>query len=177
MDNQKMIHECLECHEDYVDNNPLSERCLRCRLVCIVCGRECEGVNDDDLCPKCEESQNCSKGGVTFTEKPFRSIAVVGVTFDDHQYVISQLRAGDRLVLVREPENNYDPNAIAVMTVGGSKVGYLDRGTAEELAQCLDSLQKDQIPAEVSDITGGLTSDSNLGIRIRFTAAVLVGGA
>ena len=111
-----------------------------------------------------------------FTEKPFRFIAVVGVTFDDHQFTISQLRVGDRLVLVREPENNYDPNAIAVMTEEGNKVGYLDRGTAEELARGLDSLEKRQIPAEVSDITGGLTSDSNLGIRIRFTAAVLVEG-
>jgi len=111
-----------------------------------------------------------------FTEKPFRFIAVVGVTFDDHQLMISQLKVGDRLVLVRELENVYDPNAIAVMTEEGNKVGYLDRGTAKDLAYSLDRLQKEQIPAEVSDITGGLTRDSNLGIRIRFTAAVMVEG-
>jgi hypothetical protein len=112
-----------------------------------------------------------------YTDKRYQSVAVVGVSFDDHQYVISQLRAGDRLILVREPENGYDPNAIAVTTEAGEKIGYIDRITAEDLAQGFDSLKKRQIPAEVSDITGGLTSDSNLGIRIQFTAAVVVGGA
>ena len=112
-----------------------------------------------------------------YTDKRYQSVAVVGVSFDDHQCVISQLRAGDRLVLVREPENGYDPNAIAVMTEAGNMIGYLDRNMAEDLARGLDNLEKEQIPAEVSDIAGGLTRDSNLGIRIRFTAAVLVGGA
>ena len=111
-----------------------------------------------------------------YTDKRYQSVVVVGVSFGDHQQVISKLRVGDRLILDREPENVYDPNAIAVMTEAGEKVGYIDRYTAEDLARGLDSLEKRQIPAEVADITGGLTGDSKLGVRIRFTAAVLVEG-
>lgn len=109
-----------------------------------------------------------------YTDKKYRSVAVVGVSFNDHQYVISKLRVGDRLVLDREVENVYDPNAIAVRTEAGEKIGYIDRITAGDLARGLDSLEKRQIPAEVADITGGLTGDSKLGIRIQFTAAVIV---
>jgi hypothetical protein len=109
-----------------------------------------------------------------YTDKRYRSVAVVGVSFDNHQDVISKLRVGDRLVLVREPENVYDPNAIAVKTESGEKVGYIDRITAEDIARGLDSLEKRHIPAEVADITGGLTGDSKLGVRIEFTAAVIL---
>ena len=39
---------------------------------------------------------------------------IVGVTFDDRQKYIASVRLGDHLTAVKEPNNQYDPNAIAV---------------------------------------------------------------
>lgn len=45
--------------------------------------------------------------------------------------------------LVREPDNEYDPNAIAVFLpkrlMGGAQIGYLRRPSAELLARKLDA--------------------------------------
>jgi hypothetical protein len=46
---------------------------------------------------------------------------------------------GRPLVLARERENRYDPNAIAVLSVEGEKVGFVPRELAEELAGELDA--------------------------------------
>ena len=48
-----------------------------------------------------------------FNDRSYFSVPVVGVTLDDCQYTISHLRVGEKLVLVREPDILYDPNAIA----------------------------------------------------------------
>lgn len=41
--------------------------------------------------------------------------------------VFSMLKRGDELLLRREPDNPYDPSAIAMVTHTGSKLGYLPR--------------------------------------------------
>lgn len=41
--------------------------------------------------------------------------------------VASTLRAGQSVLLIREPENPYDDQAIAVRTVGGRMIGYVPR--------------------------------------------------
>ncbi len=65
-----------------------------------------------------------------FTDRSYFSVPVVGVTFDDRQHTISLMRVGDKLVLMREPYNPFDPNAIAVETLSGEQVGYLSRPMA-----------------------------------------------
>src|SRR5689334_9444893 len=48
---------------------------------------------------------------------------IVGVTFEGRQDLVAGVRPGERLVLVREPENPKDPNAIAVC-YGALKLGF-----------------------------------------------------
>jgi hypothetical protein len=45
-------------------------------------------------------------------------------------------------VLVREPENPYDSEAVAVHAKGGGKVGYLSRNDARRYGQVFKSLEK-----------------------------------
>lgn len=52
--------------------------------------------------------------------------------------VFSMLGKGDELVLRREPDNPYDPSAIAMVTRTGSKLGYLPRRTNGIPAAILD---------------------------------------
>lgn len=63
---------------------------------------------------------------------------VVGVTFEGRQDALAGLRDGDELRLVREPENAYDANAVAVR-FGAMPVGYLARGMAQHLALQIDA--------------------------------------
>jgi hypothetical protein len=45
-------------------------------------------------------------------------------------------------VLVREPDNPHDPEAVAVHAQGGGKLGYLSRSDARRYAQVFKSLEK-----------------------------------
>ena len=72
---------------------------------------------------------------------------VAGVTFDNRdgtprQPFIRRVRKDDRLTLVREPENPYDANAIAVAWHDAAgdvhQVGYVPRALAGVLAPLMD---------------------------------------
>lgn len=51
---------------------------------------------------------------------------------------IAKLRTADELVLVREPSNPHDRNAVAVHAADGTKLGYVPRVDAGAVAKVLD---------------------------------------
>ncbi len=61
---------------------------------------------------------------------------IAGFTYYDGLEVIDQLTLGTVIQLVSEPENPYDPNAIAVY-FGQTKLGYVPRARNSELSQLL----------------------------------------
>jgi hypothetical protein len=73
----------------------------------------------------------------------------------------SQARANDRrwfrAALLREPENPYDENAIAVHATGVGLVGYLDRQTALDYAPVFEELARQgySVGACPAFLTGG----------------------
>lgn len=54
------------------------------------------------------------------------------------QEILTRCQEGELLVFVREPDNEYDPNAIAVCRFNGEQIGYLDRDLAADLAPEMD---------------------------------------
>jgi hypothetical protein len=62
---------------------------------------------------------------------------VVGVTFENRQDFIKLLSTGQKLQLIREPDNSYDSNAIAVYSEV-QKLGYISRNIAKQLATDID---------------------------------------
>ncbi len=88
---------------------------------------------------------------------------IVGVSFERRQDYVAGLSAGVVLELLRQPENEHDPNAIAVM-YGKLQLGYLRREIARRLAPNLDG--GDRYTAEVGSVTGG-GPDKHIGINIR----------
>ncbi|MFN3663400.1 HIRAN domain-containing protein [Yoonia sp.] len=50
-----------------------------------------------------------------------------------------QLSIGSSLALVREPDNDYDPRAVAVWTADGAKVGYVPRVANQTLQNLMDA--------------------------------------
>lgn len=100
---------------------------------------------------------------------------VAGTSFDGRQEVIGAM-IGDELALLRpEPNNQYDPNAIAVWVVfpaeaniESAQIGYLPREVAERVAPLLEG---EDLLCSVDEIVGGFTlyngGRANIGVVLR----------
>lgn len=66
--------------------------------------------------------------------------------------VISQMKPGDKLKLVAEPDNPYDPNAVAVM-YGQTKIGYVPSSLNDVISQLLFFGHGDVFEARVASIS------------------------
>jgi len=128
-----------------------------------------------DIKPHCRPDQMTFVDRLFFYQKeyltadPYRSIGaqdqfytkLVGVTFENRQALVEQLYAGQPLELVRERENAYDENAIAVLA-DGAQVGYIKRGIARHLAPNID--QGITYRAIVVQVTG--SAEKNWGANL-----------
>ena len=91
---------------------------------------------------------------------------LVGVTFENRQENINKIRTGETVLLIREPNNPYDENAIAVKTRSGLSLGHIKRELAYELAPRLDSLSR-PLEGKVLAVTGG-DAGKSYGVNISF---------
>ena len=87
---------------------------------------------------------------------------VVGVSFEGRQDVLAGLTEGSQLALERQPENPYDPNAIAVR-FGALQIGFLKKELARQLAPHIDGGVRYR--ARIASLTGG-SNDRNRGVNI-----------
>lgn len=105
---------------------------------------------------------------------------IVGVTFEGRQDIIARLGGDEQLRFRREPDNQYDSNAVAVdalvegVIVGGADnmdmvdasewmpIGYIARDKNSELARVLTSGNYANI--KISEITGG--GDKAYGVNV-----------
>jgi hypothetical protein len=98
-------------------------------------------------------------------ERCEQTIRLVGVSFGNCQEVIARLQAGDPVQLVREPDHEYDENAIRVLDSAGELVGYVPRQLAAVLAPLMDE-HGGSWPGEVAAIKGRVVTGGYLGIEI-----------
>lgn len=103
--------------------------------------------------------------------QPVRSFhtKVVGVTKKNEdgskrQEVIAGCKVGELVLLIRESENPYDSNAIAVYHSSRKQIGFIAADLAEQLAPDLDSGQT--ISARISDLTGGTPEKPSRGVNL-----------
>ncbi|MGE3909726.1 MAG: HIRAN domain-containing protein, partial [Chloroflexota bacterium] len=80
------------------------------------------------------------------------------------QRIIKACEVGDELALVREPNNPYDRDAVAIYTLSGQQVGYIPAEIASAVAESLDTGV--QAPAYIAKILGGTRDKPNLGLVI-----------
>jgi len=72
---------------------------------------------------------------VRWEDPRLRVVAVAGVTFRPGNVDDASFDAGRRLALVPEPENEHDPNAVAIWNQERTlQAGYVPRETAAELS-------------------------------------------
>lgn len=110
-------------------------------------------------------------------EFPTIKTRVAGISFENRdgssrQAFARQVRKGDPLVLTREPENPFDPNAIAVAWIDKEgvalQVGYVPRALAAVLAPMVDAGAK----LEASVIRAGGGGLQLIGIRMKIDGDV-----
>lgn len=63
---------------------------------------------------------------------------VVGLQYENRLEYLSEVSEGDELKLVREPDNVFDPHAMAVHTNAGQKLGYIRSSKAFVLSTLFD---------------------------------------
>jgi len=93
---------------------------------------------------------------------------VVGVTKSNsdgssRQKIISSMSEGDKVFLIRDPENPYGSNAIEVWDSKKRQVGFIEKFRSDELAPQIDKGYK--VEAWVDKIMGG-DSGRNFGVLI-----------
>ena len=71
------------------------------------------------------------------TNKHFSNFYIAGFTFWEGCMAFSELRIGNKLNLVREADNRFDPYAVAIY-YKDYKLGYIPRGENQTIAQFLD---------------------------------------
>lgn len=90
---------------------------------------------------------------------------VVGVTYENRQAIIKKMRDGESLILQREPDNDYDKNAIKVIRSDGQKIGYLNKDLAVKIQQYFNDTKL--LRADVMEIVGKSYKDFSLGVVIK----------
>ena len=97
---------------------------------------------------------------------------VIGVTFENRQKVIASMQADEQVLLVREQDNLFDCNAVAVKRTNGHVVGYLPCEVAARVAEYFNEYGR-PVNAVVISITGRHMIDAALGVRIRFSIPII----
>ena len=73
-----------------------------------------------------------------FEEIPY-TINVAGVSWENRQELIKELKVDSEVILLRDPTNQYDKNAIAVKTKENIQIGWVPKKIAEVLAPEIDA--------------------------------------
>lgn len=114
------------------------------------------------------------------TKNPILNVRVAGVSFDGRQQKISLLTGNEPCRLQPEPENKFDPNAIAVLVAAEQTdpfdenagqliwhIGYLPKEIAAQVAPHLDG---EPLLCRIAEITGGFElrngDTAPLGVRL-----------
>lgn len=103
------------------------------------------------------------------------NIRVAGVTFEGRQDIISRMQGQEVVRIEPEPQNPYDPNALAVKVAfppeskwGIAHVGYIPKDMAAIISPVLDG---ESLMVEIAEITGGFETYNggiaNYGLRLR----------
>jgi len=88
---------------------------------------------------------------------------LAGVTFEGRQERLERLGPGVPLRLQRQPDNEFDANAVALFDPHGDQVGFFNRRLAAALAPSLDAGVEYDV--EVTEVTGG-ESGQSLGVNV-----------
>ena len=103
------------------------------------------------LNPQSSITNEHERGVVHGNAIPMLSTTLAGTAaIDDYRHVLDELHPSDTLELVRDPANEADEHAVALIDAKGRKVGFLPRGDNETVSNLMDAGK--QLFAQVANI-------------------------
>jgi len=108
-----------------------------------------------------EEKKQALALSIIHSDKEYK---IVGVSFNDRQDLLQNIEQNTPICIEREPDNPYDPNAIAVKLLTGEQVGYIPKTLALKLANITD-----YINIKISNVFKNLADGALGGLRVKFT--------
>lgn len=90
---------------------------------------------------------------------------VAGFWFTEGRRIESDLRPGAMLRMVREPDNKYDSNAVALY-FSDTKIGYIPKVYNKPIAQIMDNATTHSLHAHISSVEYGETNDIHIFFEI-----------
>ena len=109
-----------------------------------------EQKSDDDWRDKCRTLFDDFNNTVRLIENIYGEISVKGTQYEGRPERIEKVQKGDDVLLVREPGNAHDSNAIDVRNAEGS-LGHLDANFSKIISSLIDS-GKAECTAKVSNV-------------------------
>lgn len=95
---------------------------------------------------------------------------VAGYKYSDGLEMISVLSEGEKIELVREVHNPFDPNAVAVYTYDYVKLGYIPRFMSSFVAERMEN--EKTIKAKIKKINAHKSHSDDIRIETRITFSV-----
>lgn len=121
---------------------------------------------------KCWRCVDSSLSAEPYTPGSFFT-AVAGVSHEGRQRIVKLCSIGERLILVRDPNNRFDKGAIKVMRSNGDQLGFIRAhvsrgGDPSGLAFQMDH-RGTEYRCVIKDITGGGPGKPTRGVNIEIT--------
>ena len=93
-----------------------------------------------------------------------RGVAQVNSNGSKRQALIKHLKIGQPVFCIREPNNPYDKNAIAVYDTEKNQLGYLSTDLADSFARDMDKGLK--LTVTISSLTGGFLRKRGVNLHV-----------
>jgi hypothetical protein len=90
---------------------------------------------------------------------------IAGFAYYDGVNIFNELEVGDKLLLVAEPDNEFDPFAVAVY-YRGCKLGYIPRDKNERVSELLMAGNGDLLIIEITKISPETQSNQQISISV-----------
>jgi len=96
-------------------------------------------------------------------------MAVVGESYQNkdgqsRQKIIRDARSGDRALLVPEPDNPHDKEAVMVCLADGRQIGYVGRDSIDP--PLYDAIGDGRVRAYIASVRGGTAEKPSLGVAL-----------
>jgi len=116
----------------------------------------------DSIASFCDDPIEIKNAKILFLVGCGKLYPVNGVSFDNKQDVVKDIKDNDILDFIREPENEHDKNAIKVM-FDTQHIGYVPKKVARLLQDCIDDLC-----GQVIHVVGDKDCNQSVGLRFIF---------
>ncbi len=99
-------------------------------------------------------------------ERYFTDFHIAGFTFCDGIDAFQELKVGTELTLKAEPENRFDPYAVAIY-FNEKKLGYIPKEKNENISKFLNLGYNQLFEAHINRITAEAHPEGQIGVVVR----------